>query len=39
VSFGFHPEEVRAAGPEYVVDSYAELVALVERRTGAARVA
>jgi HAD superfamily hydrolase (TIGR01549 family) len=29
VSFGFHPETCRAAGPEYFVDSYAELVDLV----------
>jgi HAD superfamily hydrolase (TIGR01549 family) len=29
VAFGFHPESCRAAGPEYFVESYAELVELV----------
>jgi HAD superfamily hydrolase (TIGR01509 family) len=29
VAFGFHPEECRAAGPEYFVSSYAELVDVV----------
>lgn len=28
VSFGFHPEEARAAGPDHVVDSLPELLAL-----------
>jgi HAD superfamily hydrolase (TIGR01509 family) len=29
VAFGFHPEACRAAGPEYFVSSYEELVAIV----------
>jgi HAD superfamily hydrolase (TIGR01509 family) len=38
VEFGFHPDTCRAAGPEYFVSSYAELVEVVsELRAGAAR--
>lgn len=35
VGFGFHPGECRAEGPEYFVDSYAELVELVASLRGA----
>lgn len=34
VSFGFHPEACRAENPEHFVDSYDELVALVESLRG-----
>ena len=37
VAFGFHPDDCREAGPEHWVESYAELVELVESlRAGAA---
>lgn len=35
VAFGFHPAECRAEGPEYFVDSYAELVEVVASLRGA----
>jgi HAD superfamily hydrolase (TIGR01509 family) len=33
VSFGFHPEEARAAGPDHVIDDLAELVELAGSST------
>jgi HAD superfamily hydrolase (TIGR01509 family) len=35
VAFGFHPNECKAEGPEYFVDSYAELVRVVATLRGA----
>jgi HAD superfamily hydrolase (TIGR01509 family) len=35
VAFGFHPAECRAEGPEYFVESYAELVEVVTSLRGA----
>lgn len=35
VAFGFHPAECRAEGPEYFVESYAELVEVVASLRGA----